>query len=70
MNKVQREELCLISLVEPKSFDEASNDDFWIKSMGEKLDYIKNNDTWELFPTPKEKNIIGTKWVLKNKMNE
>ena len=24
----------------------------------------------ELFPRPKDKNIIGTKWVFKNKMNE
>ena len=26
--------------------------------------------TWELVPRPKDKNVIGTKWVFINKMNE
>lgn len=38
--------------------------------MNEELDQIKNNDTWELVPRPKEKIVIGTKWVFKNKLNE
>ena len=28
------------------------------------------NDTWEFVPRPKDKNVIGTKWVFRNKMNE
>ena len=38
--------------------------------MEEELDPIVKNDTWELNPRPKDKNVIGTKWVFKNKMNE
>jgi len=38
--------------------------------MNEELDQIKKNDTWDLVPRPREKNIIGTKWVFKNKLNE
>ena len=34
------------------------------------LDQIVKNETWELLPRPKDKNVIGTKWVFKNKMNE
>lgn len=38
--------------------------------MKEELDQIMKNETWQLVPTPKDKNMIGTKWELKNKMNE
>lgn len=38
--------------------------------MKEELDQIVTNDTWELVPRPKDKNVIGTKWVFRNKMNE
>ena len=38
--------------------------------MNEELDQIEKNETWELTPRPVGKNIIGTKWVFKNKMNE
>jgi hypothetical protein len=38
--------------------------------MNEELDQIENNDTWELVPRPKYKNVIDTKWVFKNKLNK
>jgi hypothetical protein len=38
--------------------------------MDEELDQIEKNDTWELVPKPNNKNVIGTKWVFKNKLNE
>ena len=38
--------------------------------MNEELDQIEKNETWELVPRPKDKNIIGTKWVFKNKFNQ
>jgi hypothetical protein len=34
------------------------------------LDQIDKNVTWELVPRPKNKNVIGTKWVFRNKLNE
>ena len=34
------------------------------------LHYIDKNKTWELVPRPKDKNVIGTEWVFKNKLNE
>jgi hypothetical protein len=57
-------------LIEPRSFEESKKDEFWIKSMDEELDQIENNDTWELIPRARYKNVIGTKWIFKKKLNE
>jgi hypothetical protein len=38
--------------------------------MDEELDQIEKNDTWELVPRPKDNNVIGTKWVYRNQLNE
>ena len=38
--------------------------------MNEEIEQIEKNKTWSLVPRPKDKNIIGTKWVFRNKMNE
>ena len=38
--------------------------------MNEELDQIEKNDTLELVPRPHDKNVIGKKWILKNKLNE
>ena len=56
--------------VEPTSTKESYKDESWVKEMNEKLDQIEKNQTWDLVPRPKDKNVIGTKWVFKNKMNE
>jgi hypothetical protein len=57
-------------MVEPKNFNEANKDTNWLESMNEELDQIEKTDTWELVPRQTNKNIIGSKWVYKNKMNE
>ena len=38
--------------------------------MKEKLIKIENSRTSELLPRPKRENVIVTKWVFKNKLNE
>eukprot|EP00253_Pinus_taeda_P002751 PITA_02751 len=38
--------------------------------MNEELEKIEKNNTWEFVPRPNDKNVIGTKWILKNKLNE
>ena len=38
--------------------------------MNEEMKQIEKNKTWTLVPRPEDKNIIGTKWVFKNKLNE
>ena len=38
--------------------------------MNEELDQIENNQIWELVLRTKDMNVIGTKWIFKNKFNE
>eukprot|EP00253_Pinus_taeda_P024064 PITA_24064 len=38
--------------------------------MNEELEQIEKNNTRELVPRPNDKNITGTKWIFKNKLNE
>jgi hypothetical protein len=66
----EQQHLALLSTFEPRSFEEANKDECWIKDMDEELDQIENNDTWELVPRSKNKNVIGTKWFFRNKLNE
>eukprot|EP00253_Pinus_taeda_P032917 PITA_32917 len=62
--------LGLLSFVEPQNVKEVCKDECWVKAMDEELEQIEKNDTWELVPRPHDKNIIGSKWIFKNKLNE
>ena len=62
--------LSLLSIIEPKNVEEEKRDECWIKAMEEELSQIKKIDSWELVPRPKDKNVIGTKWVFRNKLGE
>jgi hypothetical protein len=67
---LEQSQVSFLSMIEPKNFDEANKHDDSIRDMNEVLDHIEKNNTWELVPRPKDKNVIGSKWVFKNKMNE
>ena len=64
------EHTAFVSQVEPLSIEEALKCKFWMMSMHEELNQFKRNDIWELIPYFKNMNIIYTKWVFKNKLNE
>ena len=51
--------LSFLYTVEPSLYEEAKNDEHWIKDMEEELYQIHKNETWELVPRPKDKNVIG-----------
>jgi hypothetical protein len=55
---------------EPQNFVQESQDDHWVKAMNEELDQIEKSKTWDLVPRLNDKNLIGTKWVYRNKLNE
>src|SRR4030066_1498986 len=55
---------------EPTSINEALSDDGCIVAMQEELNQFQRNDVWYLVARPPKKNIIGTKWVFRKKLNE
>ena len=59
-----------LSYIEPKNINEALADSDWVTAMQEELNQFERNKVWHLVPRPKEKSIIGTKWVFKNKLDE
>jgi FtsZ-interacting cell division protein YlmF len=66
----EQSQVAFLAMTEPKNFAEANKHDDWIRAMNKELDQIEKNNTWELVPRPEDKNVIGSKWVFKNKMNE
>jgi hypothetical protein len=59
-----------VSFVEPTTIDEALGEADWILSMQDELNNFTRNQVWELVEIPKNKNVIGTKWVYRNKQDE
>ncbi|KAK1384246.1 hypothetical protein POM88_021981 [Heracleum sosnowskyi] len=56
-----------LSQTEPKKVDEALQDANWITAMQEELNEYERNEVWTLVPRPKNRSIVGTKWVFRNK---
>jgi len=61
---------CFVSKIEPKNVKEALTDEFWIEAMQEDLNQFKKSEVWDLVPIPEGMNVIGTKWIFKNKSDE
>ncbi|KAL8104587.1 hypothetical protein AgCh_028705 [Apium graveolens] len=60
---------CFFSQIKPKKTEEALLDPDWISAMQEELNQFKRNKVWKLVPAPKNRSIIVTKWMFKNKMD-
>eukprot|EP00253_Pinus_taeda_P014189 PITA_14189 len=61
--------LAFLSSAEPQNVSEACKNECWVKALNEELEQIEKNNTWELVPIPNDKNVTGTKWIFKNKLN-
>ncbi|KAM2999420.1 hypothetical protein FF2_040954 [Malus domestica] len=60
---------CNLCIVEPEKFEEAAQDQTWVKAVEEELSMIEKNGTWELVYRPSDKHVIRVKWVFKTKLN-
>ena len=59
-----------LSQEEPKKVEEALLDPDWILAMQEELNQFERNKVWKLVPKPKDRTIVDTRWVFRNKMDE
>jgi hypothetical protein len=64
------EHYSFVSLEEPKKIDDALKDSDWVNAMHEELNNFARNQVWELVKRPKNYNVIGTKWVFRNKQDQ
>ena len=59
-----------VSCVEPQKVYEALEDSDWLNAMHEELNNFEYNKVWRLVPRPTgNHNVIGTKWIFKNKQD-
>ena len=58
-----------ISSLEPLKVEKTLEDEDWVMAMQEELNNFKRNQVWTLVERPKT-NVIGTKWVFRNKQDE
>ncbi|KAL0310316.1 UNVERIFIED_CONTAM: Retrovirus-related Pol polyprotein from transposon RE2 [Sesamum calycinum] len=62
-------EICNFIMLEPENFETAVKHKVWVQAMEEEIDMIEKNNTWELTDKPKDKEVIGVKWIYKTKLN-
>jgi hypothetical protein len=53
----------IIHEVEPTCFEQTIGNPKWDNAMDEKMATLDANATWELVALPKDKKIVGCKWV-------
>jgi hypothetical protein len=63
------EHYSFVSSIEPYRIEDALRDLDWVVAMQEELNNFTRNEVWHLVPCPNQ-NVVGTKWVFRNKQDE
>jgi hypothetical protein len=58
-----------VSSIEPYRIEDALRYPDWVVAMQEELNNFRRNKVWHLVPSPNQ-NVVGTKWVFRNKQDE
>ncbi|XP_070042496.1 uncharacterized protein [Nicotiana tomentosiformis] len=59
-----------LSLIEPKNIVGALQDAYQVNAMQDKLNQFERSQVWHMVPRPKDRSLIGTKWIFINKLDE
>jgi hypothetical protein len=59
-----------VALFEPRDVGHALSYLSWVNAMHDELENFERNQVWTLVDPPRDVNVIGTKWVFKNKQGE
>jgi hypothetical protein len=62
--------ILFVALFEPQDVGHALSDLSWANAMQEELENFERNQVWTLVELPRDVNVIGTKWIFKNKQGE
>jgi hypothetical protein len=63
------EHYSFMSFIEPYMIEDVLRDPDWVVAMQEELNNFTRNEVWHLVPRPNQ-NVVGTKWVFRNKQDE
>jgi hypothetical protein len=59
--------MCDLLEEEPACFEEAIQRKEWVDAMKEEYQSIMKKKLWEIFPRPKDKDVVSSKWLFKIK---
>jgi hypothetical protein len=62
--------MLFVALFEPRDVGHVLSNLSWINAMHKELENFERNQVWTLVKPPRDVNVIGTKWVFKNKHGE
>jgi hypothetical protein len=54
----------------PQDVGHALSDSSWVSAMHKELENFERKQVWTLVEPPHDVNVIGAKWVFKNKQGE
>jgi hypothetical protein len=57
-------------LFEPRDVGHTLSDLSWVNAMHEELENFEKTQVWTLVEPPSDVNVIGTKWIIKNKQGK
>ncbi|XP_074298014.1 uncharacterized protein LOC141628816 [Silene latifolia] len=59
-----------LSELEPSNINDALTDPDWVIAMQKEINQFERSKVWHLEPRPRDRSVIGTKWVFRNKLDD